>query len=205
MNDCFPKRIKRLLLISVALLSAGCAATRPTVELPDLSDWEMRQAVLADFDDWAFRGRVGIRTEDDGFNARLRWTQDGENFDAQVSGPLGIGTVRLAGSGSAVTLTDKDGVSTRLEDAEPELYLRYGWTIPVSALPYWALGIPDPGRPAETEIDESGRLMRLSQGGWDVVVGRYTEGGGQSLPGRITATSQSTRVRIVIDDWQFFE
>ena len=28
------------------------------------------------------------------------------------------------------------------QDAERDLYLRYGWTIPVRSLRYWALGIP---------------------------------------------------------------
>ena len=39
-------------------------------------------------------------------------------------GPIGIGTVRVAGSGRSAVLTDKDGVETRLEDAELELRYR---------------------------------------------------------------------------------
>lgn len=160
--------------------------------------------MLGRIDDWAFKGRVGVKTADDGFNASLRWTQDRDRFTARLSGPLGIGTVQLEGNGQSVTLTDKDGVRTRLRDVEPELLRRYGWTIPVQSLPYWALGIPDPARPAETETDEAGRLTRLSQGGWDVGVDRYRDGGGQQLPGRITASSSSTRVRIVVDGWYFY-
>lgn len=191
------------LLVAIAVLTAGCATTRDTIELPILVDWDTRRAVLAGAEQWFLKGRIGVRTADDGFNAKLRWTQDNARFDAQVSGPLGIGNVQLVGDERAVTLTDKDGVETRLNDAEPELYLRYGWTIPVGSLPYWLLGIPDPERPAETEVDAAGRLTRLEQGGWDVTFSRYG-GRGPDLPGRITASSSTTRVRIVIDDRQFY-
>ena len=193
-------------LIAVAALVSGCATTsRETIDLPDLLDWSTRQAVLAGSEQWYLKGRIGIRTEDDGFNAKLRWTQDRRRFDARVSGPLGIGNVKLEGNEQSVTLTDKDGIETRLGDAESELYFRYGWTIPVGSLPFWLLGIPDPDRPSQTEIDANGKLVRLVQGGWDVSFNRYREGAGQELPGRITASSSTTRVRIVIDDWRFYD
>ena len=102
-------------------------------------------------------------------------------------------------------LTDKDGEKTRLEDAEPELLWRYGWTIPVDSLRYWALGIPDPSVPGVTKLDEQGRLTRLEQNGWTVQISRYQEGGGQSMPRILTATNRDTRVRMVIDRWLFFE
>ena len=96
-----------------------------------------------------------------------------DDFEATVSGPLGIGTVRLEGDGRSVQLTDNDGERIVLEDAERDLYLRYGWTIPVRSLRYWALGIPDPALPAETLLGDDGQLERLVQGGWQVDITRY--------------------------------
>ncbi len=204
-NGSFRTLSRTARLVAATALLAGCATTtRETIDLPDLTDWNARQAALAASEQWYLKGRIGIRTEDDGFNAKLRWTQDRRRFDVQVSGPLGIGNVKLEGDQRSVTLTDKDGVETRLGDAETELYLRYGWTIPVGSLPFWLLGIPDPERPAETQVDASGKLTHLVQGGWDVSFNRYRDGAGQELPGRITASSSTTRVRIVIDDWRFF-
>ena len=121
------------------------------------------------------------------------------------SRPLGIGTVRLEGDDRSVTLTDNDGVRTELEDAELELRYRYGWTIPVASLRYWALGIPDPAGPAETVFNDEGQLARLDQQGWSVVISRYRDGGGQSMPGRLTAENSDTRVRLVVDHWIFFD
>lgn len=154
---------------------------------------------------WDFKGRIALKAGDDGFNARFNWSQDGESFAVTVSGPLGIGTVGIAGDGSGVTLTDKDGTDTRLDDVESELRQRYGWTIPVESLRYWALGIPDPAVPAETEFNAAGQLASLAQRGWDVTITHYREGAGASMPFRLSAANGDTRVRIVIDDWYFYD
>ena len=207
-NESFPSRSnwfeRGVVIAAVLALFAGCA-TRKGTELPDLGDWERRQYLLGQIDDWEFQGRIGVVAGDAGFNASLRWAQDGEGFEATVAGPLGIGTVRLAGDGRRVTLTDKDGETTVLEDAETDLYVRYGWTIPVQSLRYWALGIPDPALPADTEFDGDGLLASLRQGGWTVAITRYGEGGGQPMPTRLSAAGEQTRVKLVIHKWLFFD
>jgi outer membrane lipoprotein LolB len=198
------RRLAGLALLASLTLAAGCAA-RKGLELPELGDWENRRAMLVQLDEWAFNGRIGVAAGDDGFSGSLRWTQDGDRFEATVSGPLGIGTVRLEGDGARVALTDKDGNRTVLGDAERDLYLRYGWTIPVRSLRYWALGIPDPALPAETELDGDGQLAHLVQGGWRVDITRYGEGGGQPMPTRLRAASEQTSVRLAIHKWSFFD
>ncbi len=92
-----------------------------------------------------------------------------------------------------------------LGDVEADLRLRYGWTIPVNSLRYWALGIPDPNLPGATEFDAAGRLASLEQGDWVVMITHYREAAGQPMPFRLTATSADTRVRIVIDGWSFYD
>ncbi len=189
----------------VLVLLAGCATIPESVDLPPLSDWDERRAVLGEVRDWEFRGRIAVKAGDEGFNGKFNWAQRGDTFDATVGGPLGVGTVRIEGDGRSVVLTDKDGVETELEDAEVELRWRYGWTIPVASLRYWALGIPDPAAPAETRVDGEGRLEYLEQSGWTVEVSRYAEGGGQQMPRILTARNAESRVRMVIDRWLFFD
>ncbi|MDH3758077.1 MAG: lipoprotein insertase outer membrane protein LolB [Gammaproteobacteria bacterium] len=198
------RRLTGLLLLAAFSLTSGCA-TRESLDLPDLGGWQSRQSLLGQLDEWAFNGRIGVIAGDDGFSGSLRWTQEGDDFEATVSGPLGIGTVRLEGDGSRVQLIDKDGNRTVLEDAERDLYLRYGWTIPVRSLRYWALGIPDPELPAETEMGGDGQLQSLTQGGWQVDITRYGEGGGQPMPTRLRAASEQTRVKLAIHKWSFFD
>ena len=82
------------LVVAAALFTAGCATPR-SAPLPEIGDWDTRTAVLGGLDEWEFSGRIGVTARDEGFNATLRWAQHGDDFQATVSGPLGIGTVRL--------------------------------------------------------------------------------------------------------------
>ncbi len=199
-------RTPNSVLAVACLVLAGCATTsRVEVDLPELGDWEQRQSLLSQADDWALTGRIGIRSADDGFNAKFRHTQDGRRFDTTLSGPLGVGTIRVAGDRQGILLTDKDGAQLRLDNPEADLQRLYGWTIPVDSLKYWALGIPDPGVPAAPVLDDAGRLASVEQRGWRVAIDRYREYAGQQLPARITATSSTTRVRLVVDRWRFFD
>ena len=195
---------RALTAFALLTLLAGCA-TRQSLDLPELGDWDSRRYLLEGLDEWEFNGRIGVVAGDDGFNGSLRWAQDGDDFEATVSGPLGMGTVRLEGNGRRVRLTDKDGVTTELDDAEADLYVRFGWTIPVSSLRYWALGIPDPAIPADTEFGADGQLSTLGQRGWTVQITRYGEGGGQSMPTRLTAVGEATKVKLAIHRWSFFD
>ncbi len=198
------KVTQRLALLGAVLLLAGCAS-RPVTQLPELSDWQVRQEVLRELRDWEFSGRIAVSARDDGFNGKLRWAQKDDTFQATVSGPLGIGTVRIEGEGASAVLTDKEGVRTELQDVEQELLRRYGWTIPVKSLRYWALGIPDPMSDAQTVLNEDQQLARLQQGDWTLNISSYKANGGQSMPNRLSATKFETRVRIVIDKWKFFD
>lgn len=160
--------------------------------------------MLGNLQEWEFIGRIAVKAADEGFNGKFNWAQNDEAFNASVGGPLGIGTVRIESDGRSVVLTDNDGVQTSLNDAETELRYRYGWTIPVTSLRYWALGIPDPSMAAETEFDAGGLLVQLRQRGWVVEISRYREGGGQPMPRILSATNADTRVRMVIDRWLFY-
>jgi outer membrane lipoprotein LolB len=198
------KSAGRIAPVAALLVICGCAAPNSAL-LPEIATWETRTLVLATLDDWQFQGRIAVRGDIDGFNGKLRWTQEKSAFSAIASGPLGAGAIRIEGDNASVVLTDKDGIRTTLENAEAELRDRYGWTIPVASLRYWALGIPDPAAPADTVFDENGQLERLRQRGWSVIISSYAEGGGQLMPKVLTAENNDTRVRLVIDHWVFFD
>jgi outer membrane lipoprotein LolB len=184
------------------LAIAGCA-TQQGVRLPELSDWDTRNRVLARIGSWEFKGRIGVSGGTEGFNGKLRYAQNHEDFRATVSGPLGFGTVNIEGNDEEVTVTDKDGEIWNLPDPEVDLKVMYGWTIPVASLRYWALGIPDPAGLALTEFDENGLLRTLDQGNWRVEIADYREGGGQMMPRRLNALSGDNKVRLIIDAWTF--
>lgn len=199
-----PSKSGKGLALLCAVLLSGCA-TREAAQLPDMSDWATRTTVLAGVEEWEFSGRVAVSAGDEGFNGNIRWAQNGDSFRVTIGGPLGIGTVRIDGDGETVVHTDKNGVRTELQNAEQELQYRYGWTIPVTSLRYWALGLPDPTQGAQTELNADDLLARLVQSDWTVHISRYSFNGGHNMPKLLSATSADTRVRIVFDKWMFFD
>ena len=197
-----PSRHPALATIA-SLLVSGCVSP-PVVDWPALDTWERRQAVLSALDEWGFNARIAVRSGEDGFNGKLRYVQTGSGFEATLSGPLGMGTVQLTGGAEEFVYIGKDGIETRFKhpDVEVELERRFGWNVPWSSLRYWALGIPEPGRPAITEFGDSGRLASLTQAGWSVVFPRYRDAGGQAMPRRLVASHGNARVTLVIDNWR---
>lgn len=198
-----PDSTARYIAIALSLLAIAGCATQRGVDLPELSDWETRTRILAGMADWEFRGRIGVSAGNEGFNGKLRYAQNDNDFRLVVSGPLGFGSIRIEGDSQRVTVTDKDGEETVLQDPEFDLRAMYGWTIPVTSLRYWALGIPDPAVPADTEFNEDGQLASLRQGSWHIEIAQYRDGGGQSMPRRLTAVSGDNKVRLLIDNWTF--
>ena len=182
------------------MVLGGCAAPRG-IMLPEMQTWPARQDTLGALEHWEFRGRIGVSAGSEGFNGKLRWKQNNDRFDVTVSVPLVAGAIEIEGRGGSVRMTDKDGEVTDMQDVEADIRARYGWTIPVESLRYWALGIPAPGSPAITEVDDYGQLTSLEQRGWMVTVSQYREGGGQPMPRRVAATSADAKVRLVIDHW----
>ena len=190
--------------LCLAILS-GCATTRSSIDLPDITTWDLRQEALIELDSWEFQGRIAVKAGEKGFNGKFNWTQTGDEFYATISWPLGIGTVKIEGDGRVVFLTDKGGIRTILQNPETELYYRYGWTIPINSLRYWALGIEDPSVEAKAEVDEFGRLISLQQNDWVLKISRYRESAGQEMPRNLMASNLDTRVRMVIEKWMFYQ
>ena len=198
----FDSIVRYLAIMLSLLLIVGCATQRG-IGLPDFPDWNTRTQTLASLMDWQFKGRIGVSTGNEGFNGELRYSQINNGFRAMVSGPLGFGTIRLEGYGRSVTLIDKDGEERILIDPEIDLHAMYGWTIPVASLRFWVLGIPNPTMPADTKFNEDGLLVSFSQDTWFINITQYRDGGGQLMPGRLSAISGENKIRLVIDNWVF--
>ena len=189
-------------LFAISFLAA--CAPQSVRQLPVFTSWEERSQILGDIQDWEFRGRLGVRTADDGFNGKVQWQQQASDYNAQISGPVGIGTLQISGSQDLVRLEDQDGQLTVLTSPEADLEALYGWKLPVNSLRFWALGIPDPKSLATTlVVDERGLLTVLVQNGWRIEYPDYRSFAGQPMPRRLVATAGDARVVLVFDNWVF--
>jgi len=186
------------LILGMALL-AGCKSL-PVAPLPS-EPWEVRRAALQARENFDMNGRIAVAAAQEGFNAKLRWEQKGARSQLALDGPLGVGGVRITSDGKDMSVVNARGEQLDSEAARREIEARLGFEPPLGSLRYWVLGVPDPSHPADEQLDDSKRLASLSQDGWQVEYGGYTEVRGQALPSKVTLKRENVRVRLVVDGW----
>lgn len=181
-----------------ALLLAGCGQLppRPTPGAVPVV-WS-----APDWTAWELRGRIAVRAGEEGWHASLAWRQTGEDFQLDLSGPLGQGALRLHGDARGVGLERADGLRDWAVDADVLLMRHTGWALPVSGLRFWVQGLAVPGRAAQWERAADGRPLRLRQDGWDIRYTDYLEQPGQAArPRRVELARAGLTARLLIDSW----
>ncbi len=186
-----------LLLTLCALLSA-CATPR---KIPATDDFNQLQQQLQALESWQVEGKIGLRQDGRGSSARVSWQQTRDHYTLRLSGPLGIGTVLIDGDDTGVVVHNKDGV---FQAPTPEQLLLEltGWQIPVTALQYWARGLPAPDMPVVQQRVEQGRLASLDQGGWKITYLDYTLVDGLWLPARMRMSRPETQLTLLYKSWR---
>lgn len=198
--------MRKLVILTCLLFAAGCETLAPRVEGPaDPAAWQARRAWLETLAAWQLEGRVAIAAGDEGWTASLGWQQDGERLDVSFSGPLGVGSARIAGTPERLEVHTTDGEHFMTGDPERDLYLHLGWTAPLDRMPYWVLGLPGPGSDYQLEVDAAGRPVQLVQGEWTVDYIDYLLLDGlppeRALPRKIEMRRQDVRIRLVVGEW----
>lgn len=135
-----------------------------------------------------------------GTRADLSWDQQGEHFEVRLSGPLGVGALLLSGAPDAMTIRTKDGIA-QTRDASDFMLHQLGWSLPVSQLRYWVLGLPAPGETPTLVINDQGRAVNLKQDGWQIDYAEYQTFNNIELPRKIDLADGTHSFRLVIDQW----
>jgi outer membrane lipoprotein LolB len=77
-----------------------------------------------------------------------------------------------------------------------------GWQLPVDAMVYWIRGMAAPGtRASSMNFDGAGRLISLSESGWEVTFEEYTGSYGYAVPSRMTVQREQLKLRLSINKW----
>ena len=177
---------------------AGCASLEPEpirVLTPD------ERKELYDIKVWAMDGRIAVHAEGDAWHASFSWRHDWKEDVLHIAGPLGQGAVDIVLRGQWIQITRSDGTSEVSERPEELLRARLGVAVPLSALRYWVLGLPEPDYEHVSRYDAVGQLRALRQQGWDVIYERYSGEGVWVLPKKMLITQADIKLKIIVDQW----
>jgi outer membrane lipoprotein LolB len=181
--------------LCVAVGIAGCAT--PPVTPPGAG----RAADPNELTQWTAKGRIALTAQGEGGSGSFVWQQRSERTELAVRGPLGAGGLDIVTDGDTLQVDDGSGHPIDGETARATIEQRLGTSLPLNQLRYWMLGVPAPEREGLVQR-ASGAVQGFTQAGWVVSYDAFRGAGRWSLPARLTATTGSARVRIVVDDWQ---
>jgi outer membrane lipoprotein LolB len=202
--------VKTFLVLLSALVLTACA-TQGVRLSPEQRQavWQQHNLQLAGLQNWSLTGRVAVRAGDQGWQAGMRWSRQPELQELQLTGPFGGGVVLLRQDNAGVVLRDNRGDEYYDTDAEQLLEQVTGWRLPVNALGYWIRGQAVPETPKELELDEHGRIKRLSQQQWQITYQQFGDYDGLSMPQRILlqrpadqGEDNALAVRLAVNGWK---
>lgn len=200
-----------LTCVNVTFAVTGCVAPGSNVPLEpdDVKRAEQivtREARLQDFDRFRVKGGLGIWNDQVSHSARIDWQQREERFDIALTGPFGVGSVRLT--------RDEDGARLQRGDAEPfsdasadrllQGVLGLEAAVPIDQLALWIRGLP--GDAEHVTRDQQGRLDSLrwrdaSGASWQARILDYTRVAELDLPSLVSARGAGYALRLKLRDW----
>lgn len=181
-------------LLLLCVLLAACST-------PPARDSGKSLPQAAETDHWHLFGRIALTRGESGWHAGVDWQEQPGQFRMRVTGPFGQGAVELVGNDQHLVLRDADGRLHTADSLDALLQNVTGWALPVEGMRYWARGLPAPDAGYETEYDDTGRLQRLRQHGWDIEYRRYHVSAGGQWPAKLRLARDDVSVRLVIDRW----
>lgn len=199
----------RLLASLAVALVAGCASVPDYEDDPSRAEkiarYEARAEALQAHERWALDGRLAVSDGEDGGSGKLEWRHRPGLSELDFRGALGRGAWQLDIQPGYAVLNLASGETWEARNVATLVRKHVGWDVPVDALGWWVRGLAAPGRIARRDLDEAGRMTRLSQQGWEVEYKRYEEFSGLALPTRLEARKGERHVKFAMRDWRFSE
>lgn len=177
--------MRRIVLIALLWLQA-CTSTGPISPIGPGAQ------------SFALNGRVSVKHGEETFSGSLDWAADVRRDELLFSNPLGQGVASLTRSSSGVTLTPAGKQAIYAETADELTEKALGFRLPLAGLRFWVQGLPDPARPFESTVSDTGGITQLRQDGWVIDYLQYRE----NRPRKIHVTRDGLEIRLVIDEWQ---
>lgn len=181
---------------------SGCATVPVEAPTPTgAGTLAQHTEALAALEAWRMRGRAAVSTPEQAGTVALDWRQQGMSYDVELRAPWGAGTVKVDGGPDGVMLRTSRGVQEFASEPRELLRRHTALDLPLEALRYWLLGLPEPDEPADPDVDSRGLLSELRQHGWRIRYLDYGEFKSFALPTRLYLTGEGIEVRIAVQEW----
>ncbi len=199
---------RTLALCFLAFYLSGCSVLKPkeepindtTVEASILHDHHM--VLIDNIEHFALTGRLGVMTNPKGFSGRVAWQHMPEKDNIDVFSPLGGKVANIIKTNDEVVLTNSKDEHIAAPDTETLTEETLGFRLPLNGLSYWAIGRPsNAGLVEYVTWDESGRINRLKQNGWDIQYQDYEFNEGYFLPKKIVLRTDELIIKLIVEKW----
>jgi len=192
--------ISALPLLLLLLLSA-CSQNSP---LPSDSSTLRPTAELSPINEWQITAKLGIRSSEDSGSVTVKWSQLDDDYTIRVSGPLGQGNGIITGNSSFIRIERPNKEAIISMQPDHLIASTLGWQLPITLLPYWVQGHPNPTLPiTKTTVDTQGVLTEIKQAGWQLLFFRHGVIEGKQVPLKIIASKDDVKLTFIIRSWQF--
>jgi len=205
------KRLLRLALsLWIVITLAACASIsdRPVTD-ESYQIWSEYQAQLSTIDSWEIRARAVIFVEQEVYQVGISWHRESNQYVILIEAPFGQGVFRIESNSTddaapPIKLSLPDGQVFYDDSAEALLVRVIGWSIPVSGMKSWIIGLPIIETEYSYDLRSDGRLKSLRQDDWLINYLEYfaQDTAEQGLPRKMYLKHTSLAFKIVIDRWQ---
>ncbi len=186
----------------LCLLAMACVVIAACTPAREMSHGTLDVAALAALNAWESRGRVAFNAGGRAVQANFLWRQDGLRSQLELSGPWGVGAERVLIEGADILLWS-DGAWIPMcasGAAADELELLCA-DAPLSSLPFWLRGLPDPRSPHSETRSSENAAREFRQEGWRIEVNALTLARDLTVPRRVYISSPRATLKVAITDW----
>ncbi len=188
------RHLKIYFLVLLILLS-GCVTTPQSV-LPYSSE---NRSHLYSLQKWSLEGRLAIVNKHDSWQANIDWQHTPDSEIIKLTGPLGQGGALIELNDGGVIIDRGGGDVQTATNSEEFISQQIGLFVPVKALRYWVLGLPD--LHFDIERTESG----FQQLGWINLYKEMQQIDAWILPKKMTVNNVNTKLKLFIEKWTIDE
>lgn len=196
------KKSTYLLISAFFVFLNGCAVAPTQKPIANnqssLARHEAHLLTIATITAFNLKGKIGVQANRNSFSGSMHWQHALETDHIAIFSPLGSQVADVKKTPTFVTLTDNQGQAITEKNAEALTEKVLGWQLPLAGLSDWVLGRPSHTGLSDREWDADGKLIKLTQNGWQIEYTEYTNMGAYQLPTKMHLQHGNVKIKLVI-------